>query len=78
MNKLDLKISLVCAFRYALPRQTYVVSSVSDIIIENKELFNENDIKLFQKEYNEVKDQLWNCDKVTWEHMISELKSGNK
>lgn len=48
------EIVLVCAFRYALGRQTYVVGEVGDTIIANKAALSPKVRNLIKKEITEA------------------------
>ena len=50
----DAYILLFCAFRYALGRRTYVVSSVVDTIINNWENLATSQRYMFKKEIREA------------------------
>ena len=80
IDKGDLKLIMICAFRYSLGRRTYMPSTIVDLIINNSDLFNEYDWKRFIKETKEEKYLGDNCDIQTWNKLIefSEKQMKNK
>jgi hypothetical protein len=54
---LDQEIVLSCAFRYALGRMTYVVSSVTSELIKNEKVLNWNFKQRIAKEIQEYQDE---------------------
>ena len=44
------RLLLICAFRYALGRMTYVVDEIATLIEQNKDWISEGDKRLFIKE----------------------------
>ena len=52
MNKDDM--ILFCAFRYALGRQTYIVSLIADEIVERWNTLDSRDHEQYKKEINEA------------------------
>ena len=53
--KNDDTLMLLCAFRYALGRRTYIVSTVVDLVLHNWDNIPEYDKTLMKKEINEHK-----------------------
>ena len=53
--KNDDTLMLLCAFRYALGRRTYIVSTVVDLVLHNWDNIPEHDKTLMKKEINEHK-----------------------
>jgi len=51
---LDYNITLMCAMRYALGRKTYVVQSVTTLLIGNKDSFTKSDKVVMVREINEA------------------------
>lgn len=56
VKTLDDSIVLMCAFRYALGRRTYVVSSVSTAILDNWHYLDVNERKRYHEEIKEAID----------------------
>ena len=63
----DIKLLMILAFRYCLERRTETTVFINNLIMENQNMFNENDWKRFVKEINDAEDlgnpyeiQLWN------------------
>ncbi|MBU0959330.1 MAG: hypothetical protein KKB31_05285 [Nanoarchaeota archaeon] len=70
MNRSDLRLVMICAFRYSLGRRSYMPSSIVDLIIGNPEVFNNNDWDRFIEEIGD-EDNLGNsCDVQTWNKLI--------
>lgn len=72
--KEDDELVLFCAFRYALGRRTYVVSSVSNIILENWGKFTPHRQEQFKKEILEYKELCGDlgdaCDEASWNRIL--------
>lgn len=73
---------IIYAFRYALGRQSYAPSIVTDTIKNNIESISEDDISLFIREINECSDYGMNIDKEHWysfrKYLIKELEKKRK
>lgn len=81
----DYSTIIFCAFRYALGRRTYIVSTVANFIRDNLQYMQTKDIKLMIKEiveknkthsrgdieYNELGDP---CDVKVWLGLQKRLK----
>ncbi len=82
-NKIEIADSrdiLIYAFRYALGRMSYSVSTVRDEIVRNWRNLSEADRKLYQREIQEAIDHGaagMECDARTW-NMILSLPVNNK
>ena len=74
VRTLDDQIVLSCAFRYALGRRTYVVSSVVKTILDNWEVLPETDQDRYKKEIREHKETYGNlgddCDEEEWNRIL--------
>lgn len=71
--KLDERVTLICAFRYALGRMTYAVSCVSNHIIENWDNFKPSEQEIMVREIKEAiknNDIGMDCDKRQWERIL--------
>lgn len=69
---------MVCAFRYALGRRTYIVSTVADLIIKYKEKLDTNDIEVIARDIKralETNNYGMEMDKVEWEKVLKVLNS---
>ena len=66
-------IILFCAFRYALGRSTYVVGTISDIIIANWDHMTPLRRQLYK---NEIREAIthnkcgWECDVKDWNRIL--------
>ena len=67
----DPNLILMCAFRYALGRRTYIVSSVVEELILNWDYLEDLDKLFFKREIKE-NNNLSNIDKEQW-YKILEL-----
>ncbi|MDD3039035.1 hypothetical protein [Bacteroides sp.] len=56
-NDVDQHIILFCAFRYALGRQTYVVSTIADAVVQSWYTMVPGQRRMFQKEVREAIDR---------------------
>lgn len=74
----DADIILVCAFRYALGRRTYVVDCVANEILRKWKYLRDSDKSLFVKEILEHKNVYGNlgmeCDAKSWERIIEKAR----
>jgi len=75
IESVDDRILLSCAFRYALGRRTYVVSSVVKTILDNWDKLQEHERLRFKKEILEHKET-WgnlgdNYDEENWDRILS-------
>jgi hypothetical protein len=74
LSDIDKELMLICAFRYALGRRTYIVSSIAQIIknnwnnlpVERKEFFK-NEIREAIA-HNDIGDPF--IDKPTWNEIL--------
>lgn len=67
----DLKLLMVCAFRYSLGRRTYMPELVTELIENYWKIFNENDWKQFIEdiEFNQNFNNLGDdCGIETWKN----------
>lgn len=81
MNKQDLRILMLAAFRYSLGRRTYMPSYIVDLIIKNQKIFNDHDWKQFIEEITSAKkfDNLGDgCDIQTWDNFINFCEGKNE
>lgn len=72
-------IVLVCAFRYALGRKTYVVGAIVGEIHKSWNSLSENDKELFVREISEYERTYGNlghdCDRRDWMTIIERFKA---
>lgn len=75
VETLDDQITLSCAFRYALGRRTYVVSSVVETILDNWDNLPQNDKDRYKREIQDHLRELGDlgdkCDFEEWTKIIS-------
>ena len=65
----DLRLLLVCAFRYALGRRTYMPNAVTELMIRYRDLFTKYDFKQFIEDIafqEDLKNLGDSCDIETW------------
>lgn len=67
---------LIYAFRYTLPRQTYAVSTVVDVILDNWDTLSDHDKNLYKQEILEYKET-WGfstIDSPDWDKILDKWK----
>lgn len=72
----ELNALLVCSFRYALGRMTYIVSDIVDIIIRHKKDLQPNAKELMIREIKWALDHNqagMQCDREEWGRLLNEL-----
>jgi len=76
----DLRLLMIAAFRYSIGRRTYMLPFIAELIINNENIFNEEDWKRFIKEVDEEENLGDFCDVQTWNKLVSfsENKLKNK
>ena len=76
----DMDLIVLCAFRYALGRRSYIVSTVADFITNNIDLVPKNfrDLMVDEITMGENNEYFYSlgddCDKVTWLKLRDFLK----
>ena len=73
-NNDNYRLILICAFRYALGRATYMPSTVADAIIAEWPDMPEGDKILYRREIREAIDRGhagMDCDIKTWERILA-------
>ena len=76
----ELNTLLVCSFRYALGRMTYIVSEIVRIILRHKEELQPKTKKLMIREIKWALDHNqagMQCDRQQWERLLNELTRNN-
>lgn len=74
LSNIDKEIMLICAFRYALGRRSYIVGTISRILKTNWENFPKERKQFFKSEireaiaHNDIGDEF--IDKPTWEEIL--------
>lgn len=64
---------ILCAFRYAMGRRTYIVSTIADIIIKHKDCITGNFKALIKKEIQHALDNDeagMHCDREDWTRVL--------
>lgn len=67
---------MVCAFRYALGRRTYIVSTIADLIVKYKGRLDANDIEVITRDIKralETNNYGMEMDRVEWEKVLKVL-----
>ncbi|MFW5847097.1 MAG: hypothetical protein ACOCUU_02985 [Nanoarchaeota archaeon] len=80
IDKSDLRLIMMCAFRYSLGRMTYMPWTITELIKKNSFLFNSRDWKQFIKEIKEhekFSNLGMDCDIKTWENFVKFCKEQN-
>ena len=75
MNKSDLRLTILGCFRYSLGRMTYMPGHTVNVIINNADIFNNQDWKRFIEEINDAPSLGANCDEETWNRLKEFSKS---
>lgn len=77
MTNKDLNTLMLCALRYTIPRHTYMVSMVCEIIeINNGELDNNTKNTMIRDLDEGLKDNyIHDCDRRALLHLLQELKN---
>ena len=72
---LDVSMFMISAFRYALGRQTYIVSSTVKMLVENMHALRERDKILIQQEITEakVRGMISSYDKEQWDYLYDKV-----
>lgn len=80
MKKDKFGIILGCALRYALGRRTYIVSIITDYIIENIDDIETRDLIVMKRDIEEKRDDPWgskplgdDCDVKDWMNLLSNI-----
>lgn len=71
---------MVCAFRYALGRRTYIVSTIAELIIKYKEKLDASAIEVITRDIKraiQTNNYGMEMDKVEWQKVLKVL-IGNK
>lgn len=79
MNNKDLNTLYFCAFRYALGRMTYIVSTVTDLLIKAAKdgTLDEVNRDLMAREIKRALDAGevgMPCDQLEWQRLLNVLK----
>jgi len=78
MDHIEGSLVALAAFRYALPRHSYIVGTISDWIIKNWDKFNDENKILFKKEVGEYLKRvddgptptIYALDKQSWSRIL--------
>lgn len=76
MNVLDTQMLYIAAFRYALGRQTYIVPTIANLIMENRNLLTDETAALMVQEINECKYLGVEMDAQVWASLAKFLSGG--
>ena len=76
MDKVDIQLLYIAAFRYALGRSTYVVPAIADAIRESRDLLTDETARLMAREIVECKNLGMECDARTWWDLAEFLLEG--
>lgn len=77
MNRLDLQLLFISAFRYALGRRSYITSTMAHIIKDNSDVLTDQTVDLMIREIRNCKDLGMDCDRRAWEDLAKFLSGGN-
>ena len=76
MNNREIDTLMVCAFRYAIGRSTYIVNTIADILIEHKDKLSDGArISIVRDIHRELAlDNVgMECDKREWLKVLEAL-----
>lgn len=76
VNYVDLNDLIVCAFRYALGRRTYITHTISDIASKYVKSISYNHLTVMIRDINrafETNDYGMDMDKKEWEKLLAIL-----
>lgn len=76
MNALDTQLLYIVAFRYALGRQSYIVSTIANVIMENRNLLTDETAALMVREINECNYLGMEIDAQVWASLAKFLLAG--
>ncbi len=81
VNNFDLDILLFCAFRYALGRMTYIVSTAVELICKYIDALHPHTKLLMIKEITTAiakGEAGWDCDVQEWKVLLTALGESNE
>lgn len=73
----DLDTILFLAFRYALPRHTYVTVEVADLIKKYIQILHPGTLRQISAEIQKeiVTDKtMWQCDQIMWMGVVADIE----
>ena len=76
VNALDTQLLYIAAFRYALGRQSYIVPTIANVIMENRDLLTDETAALMVREINECKYLEMEIDVQVWASLAKFLSGG--
>lgn len=76
VNALDTQMLYIAAFRYALGRQSYIVPTIANVIMENRDLLTDETAALMVREINECKYLGMEIDAQVWASLAKFLSGG--
>ena len=68
---------MVCAFRYALGRKTYITSTIAELILKYYLLLDDNDCEVIIRDIKkafEANNYGMEMDRVSWEQVLTKLE----
>ncbi len=80
-NHTETQDLLVCAFRYALGRRTYITATIADLLIKHKDKFDDNSIHVILRDIKrafETNKYGMEMDKADWERVLDVLSEPEK
>ena len=76
MNVLDTQLLYIAAFRYALGRQSYIVPTIANVIMESRDLLTDETAALMVQEINECNYLGMEIDAQVWVGLAKFLSGG--
>lgn len=77
MNETDFNTLVICAFRYAVERSTYVTAEISDLIRRHLSELTEQTIDILKREINRVierKEFISTIDIPIWKNLLKDIE----
>ena len=68
---------MVCAFRYALGRKSYITSAIADLILKYYLLLDDNDCEVIKRDIKrafETNNYGMEMDKEVWQEVLNKLE----
>ncbi len=77
MTNYELNTLIICAFRYALGRMSYITGTITDLLIKEKDSIHKDAKQLICKEIRyalEHDEAGMDCDRIRWRGLLEVLE----
>ena len=81
MNKIELNDLMVCAFRYALGRRSYIVAVIGEILVTHKAELSDSSKAVICRDINKAiakNHDGMDCDSAVWRYVRDHLNATDK